>query len=119
MTLFKSREAILAAAILGLLALIATRFSGFIAPGNLARVFTDTSPLIILALGQMVVILTKCIDLSVAANLALTGMLAAMMNGMGVPLPLMSYGGSIMVSSAPGLGLHYKLRFPRSRRAEK
>lgn len=88
MTLFKSREAILAAAILGLLALIATRFPGFIAPGNLARVFTDTSPLIILALGQMVVILTKCIDLSVAANLALTGMLAAMMNGMGVPLPL-------------------------------
>ena len=28
-------------------------------------------------------------------------------------------GGSIKVSSAPGLGLHYKLRFPRSRRAEK
>ena len=36
----------------------------------------------------MVVILTKCIDLSVAANLALSGMVAALLNGMGVPLPL-------------------------------
>ena len=50
------------------------------------RVFNDTAPLIILALGQMIVILTKCIDLSVAANLALNGMVAAMLNGMGVPL---------------------------------
>lgn len=88
MTLPKSREVILAGAIVLLLAAIAIRFPGFIAPGNLARVFTDTSPLIILALGQMVVIVTKCIDLSVAANLALSGMLAAMMNMAGVPLPL-------------------------------
>ena len=69
--LLKSREAILALAILVLLALVAGRFPGFVAPRNLASVFTDTAPLIILALGQMVVILTKCIDLSVAANLAL------------------------------------------------
>ena len=88
MNLLKSREAILALAILLLLALIATRFPGFVAPANLARVLTDTSPLILLALGQMAVILTKCIDLSIAANLALCGMIAALMNGAGVPLPL-------------------------------
>nr|WP_111299202.1 ABC transporter permease [Paracoccus saliphilus] len=88
MTLLKSREAILALAIMALLVLIASRFPAFVAPANLARVFTDTSPLILLALGQMAVILTKCIDLSVAANLALCGMVAALMNGAGVPLPL-------------------------------
>lgn len=88
MSLLKSREAILALAILGLLALIASRFPGFVAPANLAAVFTDSSPLILLALGQMAVILTKCIDLSVAANLALCGMVAALMNGAGIPLPL-------------------------------
>ena len=88
MHLLKSREALLALAILALIALIATRFPAFVAPGNLAGVFNDTSPLIILALGQMIVILTKCIDLSVAATLALTGMVAALMNGAGVPLPL-------------------------------
>lgn len=88
MNILKSREAILALAIIALLAVIASRFPGFVVPRNLARVFTDTSPLILLALGQMVVILTKCIDLSVAANLALCGMVAALMNGAGVPLPL-------------------------------
>lgn len=92
MSLLKSREVILALAIAALLAVIATRFPAFVTPGNLARVFTDTSPLILLALGQMVVILTKCIDLSVAANLALCGMIAALMDGMGVPLPLILLG---------------------------
>ena len=60
--------------------LIALRFPGFAPPANLANVFNDTSILIMLALGQMAVILTKCIDLSVAANLALTGMVVAMLN---------------------------------------
>jgi rhamnose transport system permease protein len=84
----KSRELLLATAILVLTALIALRFPAFVAPANLASVFNDTAPLIILATGQMIVILTKCIDLSVAANLALCGMIAAMLNGAGVPLPL-------------------------------
>jgi rhamnose transport system permease protein len=85
--MLKSREVLLALAILALIALIAGRFPAFVAPANLAAVFNDTAPLIILALGQMIVILTKCIDLSVAANLALNGMIAALLNGMGVPLP--------------------------------
>jgi rhamnose transport system permease protein len=88
MTLLKSREALLGGAILLLLVLIASRFPGFVAPDNLARVFTDTSPLLILALGQSVVILTRCIDLSVAANLALTGMVCAMLNAAAPELPV-------------------------------
>ncbi|MFN4128382.1 MAG: ABC transporter permease [Paracoccaceae bacterium] len=88
MTLLKSREALLALAILLLIAVVAARFPAFVRPANLANVFNDTSPLIILAIGQMIVILTKCIDLSVAANLALCGMVAALMNGAGVPLAL-------------------------------
>lgn len=88
--LITSREAFLFGAILLLLGLIATRFPAFIAPGNLANVFNDTSPLILLAIGQMIVILTKCIDLSVAANLALTGMVVAMINvaAPGLPVPV-------------------------------
>jgi len=84
------REIILGAAVLLLLGLIATRFPGFVAPDNLANVFNDTAPLIILALGQMVVIMTRCIDLSVAANLALTGMAVAMLNVAmpGLPIPI-------------------------------
>ncbi|MXN64383.1 ABC transporter permease [Stappia sp. GBMRC 2046] len=84
----KSREAILALAILAMTGLIATRFPGFIRPANLANVFNDTAPLIILALGQMVVILTRCIDLSVAANLALTGMIVATINTVAPDIPI-------------------------------
>ena len=88
MTLFKHREVLLAFAILLMTVGIAFRFPAFVSPGNLANVFNDTAPLMILAIGQMIVILTKCIDLSVAANLALSGMVAALLNGAGVPLPL-------------------------------
>ncbi len=88
MTHLKSREAILFGAILGLLLVVATRFPGFVAPENLIAVFTDTSPLIVLAMGQMAVILTRCIDLSVAANLALTGMVCAMINVAAPDLPV-------------------------------
>ena len=84
----KSREALLAGAIAVLLALIAWRFPGFVRPGNLANVFNDTAILIILALGQTAVILTRCIDLSMAANLALCGMVVAMLNAAlpGIPI---------------------------------
>ena len=75
-----SREMLLLVAIALLLGLVATRFPEFVEPANLVAVFNDTSPLILLVIGQMVVILTRCIDLSVAANLALSGMVASMAN---------------------------------------
>lgn len=83
-----TREAMLLAAIVVLIALISTRFSDFATPRNLANVFNDTAPLILLAIGQMIVILTKCIDLSVAANLALTGMVVAMLNTVAPGVPV-------------------------------
>ena len=75
--LLKNRELLLALIILVMIAGFATRAAGFAAPANLANIFNDTSILIILALGQMTVILAKSIDLSVAANLAFTGMAVA------------------------------------------
>ncbi|MDL4616028.1 ABC transporter permease [Citrobacter amalonaticus] len=78
--LLKHREALLAAVILLMIAAIGSRVPSFVSPGNLAEIFNDTSILIILALGQMMVLLTKGIDLSMAANLALTGMIVALLN---------------------------------------
>ncbi len=83
-----SRELLLLVAIGVLLGLISLRFPAFVAPSNLADVFNDTAPLILLAIGQMIVILTKCIDLSVAANLALTGMVVSMINLAAPGLPI-------------------------------
>jgi rhamnose transport system permease protein len=89
MRLLRSREALLALVLVALVLLVESRSPGFASRANLAAVFNDTSVLVILALGQMLVIFTKCIDLSVAANLALTGMAVATVNAAapGVPIP--------------------------------
>jgi rhamnose transport system permease protein len=89
--LLQSREAILLAVLIAMVAAIAVRFPQFASPASLANVFNDTAILIILALGQTVVILTRCIDLSVAANLALTGMIVALVSlaAPAVPVPLL------------------------------
>ena len=100
--LFNYREVWLAAAIVAMIGLVSSRFAGFAHPGNLAQLFNDTSLLMILALGQMVVILTRSIDLSMAANLCFTGMAVAMLNAAfpAIPIPLL-----IIVALAVGLVL--------------
>ena len=98
--LLKSREALLAGAIAVLLALIAWRFPGFVQPANLAHVFNDTAILIILALGQTAVILTRCIDLSMAANLALCGMVVAMLNAAVPGIPVAALIGLAILAGA-------------------
>nr|WP_250810198.1 ABC transporter permease [Neorhizobium tomejilense] len=97
--LLKNREILLTVIIAAMIAGFATRAQGFASPGNLANIFNDTSILIILALGQMTVILTKSIDLSVAANLAFTGMAVAMTNAAYPDLPL-----ALLIVMAVGIG---------------
>jgi rhamnose transport system permease protein len=85
----KAREVWLGLAILLMLVAIEFRAPGFAQPGNLVSVFNDTSLLIILAMGQMAVVLTRSIDLSIASNVALSGMIIALINSTmpGVPVP--------------------------------
>jgi len=114
MNILKNRDVLLAFALVLLIGGVAMRFPAFVRPTNLVNVFNDTSPLILLAIGQMIVILTKCIDLSVAANLALCGMAAALLNGMGVPLPLILLAAVLMggaLGAVNGL-LVWKLGIP-------
>ena len=115
-TMAKYREIWLALAILLVLVLVTIRFPRFAQPGNLLTIFNDTSILMMLALGQMAVILTRSIDLSMAANLALTGMIVAMANAAfpGVPIPLL-IAGCVVVGGALGAFngvLVWKLNIP-------
>jgi rhamnose transport system permease protein len=98
-SLLKNREILLTGIIALMVAGFSTRAAGFAIPANLANIFNDTSILIILALGQMTVILTKSIDLSVAANLAFTGMAVAMTNAAWPELPLL-----LLIVMAIGIG---------------
>ena len=114
--LLKHREILLFLAILLVLVIVTARFPRFAQPGNLLTIFNDTSILMMLALGQMAVILTRSIDLSMAANLALTGMLVAMLNAASpwVPVPVL-IGLAVLIGA--GLGafngiLVWKLDIP-------
>ncbi len=97
-TLLQNREVLLAVLIIVLVAMVGLVMPDFLLPSNLLAVYNDTSILIILALGQMLVILTRCIDLSVAANLALTGMVVAMLNSAypDVAVPLLVLAGALL-----------------------
>lgn len=72
------RGVVLALVIVLMTALVAVRAPVFVTPASLLGVATDTSILFMMVLAQMAVILTRGIDLSVAANLALTGMVVAL-----------------------------------------
>lgn len=101
-SLTKHRELWLVAAIVVLALLVALRSPAFIQPRSLANILNDTSILIMLALGQMVVILTRSIDLSMAANLALCGMIVALLNAAmpEIPVPLL-----VLAAAAIGTAL--------------
>jgi rhamnose transport system permease protein len=114
--LWKHREIWLGLAILFVLVLVTARFPRFAQPGNLLTIFNDTSILMMLALGQMAVILTRSIDLSMASNLALTGMIVAMTNAAFpfLPIPLLM-AGCLVVGGALGAfngALVWKLGIP-------
>ncbi|HET8726578.1 MAG TPA: ABC transporter permease [Alphaproteobacteria bacterium] len=85
--LLRRREPVLALLILCLLGVVGLRAPIFLTPGSIDAVLTDTSILAMLALGQMMVILTRGIDLSVASNLALTGMAVALLSRVHPELP--------------------------------
>jgi rhamnose transport system permease protein len=74
------RDVGLAALTIALFIGVTTLFPDFASGGNLRGMLDDSAVLILLAVGQMLVILTRCIDLSVAANAALSGMCVALLN---------------------------------------
>ncbi|MEW7847623.1 ABC transporter permease [Massilia aurea] len=89
MTSFKlQREPLLALMVVALVLLVGLRSPVFLSPGSLANLLTDSTLLVMLALTQMLVIVTRGIDLSVAATLALSGMAAAMLAAANPGLPV-------------------------------
>jgi len=102
MTFLRQREAVLALMVVALVLLVGARAPVFLGVGSLANLLTDSTLLVMLALAQMLVIVTRGIDLSAAAMLALSGMVAAMLaaSNPGLPLALV-----MLAATATGLVL--------------
>ena len=102
MNILKQREPLLAGMVVLLAVAVGLREPAFLSAGSLANLVTDSTLLMMLALTQMLVIVTRGVDLSVASNLALSGMVAAMLGAHvpGLPLPLI-----VLAAVAVGLAL--------------
>jgi rhamnose transport system permease protein len=100
MKALKQREALLALSIVALTLLVGLRAPVFLSVPSLGNLLTDSTLLIMLALAQMLVIVTRGVDLSVASNLALSGMAAALLASRNPDLPLI-----VIVLAATLLGL--------------
>jgi len=93
------REWLLAAIIAAIALAVGARAPVFLTPRNALDIGNDSAILVILVMGQMPVLLTRGVDLSVASNLALTGMLCALAGKAwpGLPLP-------VLLLMAPAMG---------------
>ncbi len=100
--LLKRRESSLLLITLVVVAAVTLRTQGFLTPGNFEDIFKDSSILLIVSIGQLLVILTGGIDLSVASTIGFTGMAVALLNHAhpGLPLPII-----ILLAAAIGLAL--------------
>ena len=84
------REPLLALMVVALVLAVGAKAPVFLSAGSLANLVTDATLLAMLALAQMLVIVTRGVDLSVASNLALSGMVAAMLASHNPDAPLLA-----------------------------
>jgi rhamnose transport system permease protein len=86
------REASVAIAIAAFSAVLAAAAPAFFAAENLLDLFLANLPVLIIALGMTIVILTGEIDISVGSIFAISGVAAGVLAKAGVPLPLVALG---------------------------
>lgn len=96
------RDTVLAALVVAAALAVSLGFPDFTSPAGLAEIVNDTSLLVILALGQALVLITRAVDLSVAANVALSGMMAALLN---VAHPELGVGACLLAALFTGAAL--------------
>jgi rhamnose transport system permease protein len=99
-SLARHRESVLAIIIVVLVGAIALRAPVFLSAGSLDTLATDGAIVAIMALAQMLALVIRGIDLSIAANMALTGMIVAMLSTAHPELPV-----AVTLAAALGLGL--------------
>ena len=100
--LLHDRDAVLTAIVALLVAGISLRAPVFLSAGSLDTLVTDGAILAMMALVQLLPLLTGGIDLSIPANMALTGMVTALLSRAHPDLPVVA---TVAVALALGLAL--------------
>jgi len=97
------REVSVAIAIALFSAVLAAAAPAFFAAENLLDLFLANLPVVIIALGMTIVILTGEIDISVGSIFAICGVAAGVLAKAGVPLPLVAAGACVIGACLGGL----------------
>src|SRR5262245_49823532 len=97
-----SRELSVGLAILGLGGVLALAAPSYFAPDNLRDIFLGNAPVLIIAIGMTLVVLTGHIDISVGSNFAISGVVAGMLATSGLPVALAA-AGAIVTGTALGM----------------
>ena len=80
------RERSVAAAIVGLAAVLAVVAPSYFAPDNLRDIFLSNAPVLIVAIGMTLLILCGHVDISVGSTFAVSGVVAGVLAKSGLPL---------------------------------
>ncbi|HEY1241779.1 MAG TPA: ABC transporter permease [Bryobacteraceae bacterium] len=83
-----SRELSVAGAIFVLILVLAIRAPGYFSSGNLADIFMTNVPVLLIAMGMTLVILTGQIDISVGSMFAVCSVAAGVFAKIGLPMPI-------------------------------
>jgi rhamnose transport system permease protein len=97
------REASVAVAILALGLVLALAAPGFFARDNLSDLFLANLPVLIVALGMTLIILTGQIDISVGSVFAIAGVVAGLLAKAGLPMPLVAVSACLVGAVLGGL----------------
>jgi rhamnose transport system permease protein len=87
-----SRELSVAGAIAALLLVLGVIAPGYFRPNNLTGLFLTNVPVLIIAVGMTLVILTAQIDISVGSMFAVCGVAAGVLAKAGLPMPIAGLG---------------------------
>jgi rhamnose transport system permease protein len=96
-----SRELSVALALAALGAVLAARAPDFFAAAQVRAVLLEAAPVLVVAVGMTLVVLTRQIDVSVGAQFSVCGMVAGLLAKEGVPLPLV-FAAAVLAGAALG-----------------
>src|SRR5215472_4646757 len=97
------REISVAIAILALMAVLAVVAPGFFSPENQSDLLMANMPVLIVALGMTLIILSGEIDISVGSQFAICSVAAGVFAKMGLPAPLAGVAACLLGGAMGGL----------------
>jgi rhamnose transport system permease protein len=97
------REASVALAIVAVGLVLAVAAPGFFARDNLSDLFLANLPVLIVALGMTLIILTGEIDISVGSVFAIAGVAAGLLAKAGLPMPLVALSACLVGAALGGI----------------